>query len=102
MKDLFWKKIWRKEIASYLCAPLHKKEASSLTNQSKKRFEKSLGVNGNTHIFAPAFQKSTDIITAIRDCKKSRIPFDRKLQRCIFAVLQKNQFLKLRNNHKRF
>ena len=43
----------------------------------------------NTRIFAPAFKKHEIIEQRKRDSKKSRIPFDKKLQRCIFAILQK-------------
>jgi len=52
-------------------------------------------VNDNTRIFAPAFEKSMRSLSSEKEIpKKSRIPFDKKLQRCIFAVLQKIQFLK--------
>jgi hypothetical protein len=61
-------------------------------------------VNDNTRIFAPAFEKSMRSLSSEKEVpKKSRIPFDKKLQRCIFAVLQKNSVLKThRNKHKKF
>jgi hypothetical protein len=39
-----------------------KKEASSLTKQKQEKISKMFGVNDNTLIFAPAFEKSTEII----------------------------------------
>lgn len=51
----------------------------------------------------PLLKKSTEIIEQRKgDLKKSPIPFDKKLQRCIFAILQKNQFLQHRNKHEKF
>jgi len=73
------------------------KETSSLTKQKQEKISEMFGVNDITHIFAPAFKKSTETIDSDKEIpKKSRIPFDKKFQRCIFAILQKNQFLKTR------